>query len=66
MLENFMMKLPLAALNLVGKALQEQMHMQVDDKAPATAAASSMTLVVSQCQLRLVDLAKCFVPNRSK
>jgi hypothetical protein len=28
-----MMKLPLAALNLVGKALQEQMDMQVDDKA---------------------------------
>ena len=33
MLQSFMMKLPLAALNLVGKALQEQMDMQVDDKA---------------------------------
>ena len=32
-LQSFMMKLPLAALNLVGKALQEQMDMQVDDKA---------------------------------
>ena len=54
MLQSFMMKLPLAALNLVGTALQEQME-QVDNKA-----------VTGDSRSKLHDFGRCFTPNSRK